>query len=409
MRRRHIHERGTPDGAPDEPTGSGEPLVVVDPRELSGVFSVPLWLRDLGLMTWLVVGIGAVLVGAVWLLGQISPIAVPVMIGTVLAAVTGPIVRVLRTHGVPRALGAVVVLLGLVALGAGIFLLVLGGLASQSDEINAALNAAVAHVEGWVEDLGISSADAAKASQDIKSAVPDIGRTLVNGVANGISGLTSVLFTVCFATFSTFFLLKDGPSMRRWVEGHVGLPESIARVITGETLRALRQYFLGVSIVAAFNAVVIGLGAVVLGVPLPGTIAIVTFVGAYVPFIGAWVSGAFAVALALAGAGETEALVMVLVVLLANGMLQQLVQPIAFGATLKLNPLVVLVMTIAGGCLFGMVGLVLGAPLTSAAVQIARRLGEARAAAGTAEPEAGAPEPDPVERQSTSPPATAPT
>ena len=237
----------------------------------------------------------------------------------------------------------------------------------------------------------MSSGDAAKTAGDIKNAVPQIGKTLLNGVADGISGLTSLVFTLSFAVFSTFFLLKDGPSMRRWLNGHIGLPRPVAEVVTGETLHALRQYFLGVTIVAAFNAVVIGLGALILGVPLAGTITVVTFVGAYVPFIGAWVGGIFAVALALAGQGETAAIVMGVIVLLANGMLQQIVQPIAFGATLGLNPLVVLIATISGGCLFGMIGLVLCAPLVSAAVGIAHRLSaepdEAAEATGPAAPD----------------------
>ena len=235
----------------------------------------------------------------------------------------------------------------------------------------------------------MNSSDAAKLGSDIKNAVPQMGKTLVNGVAEGISGLTSLLFTLSFAAFSTFFLLKDGPSMRRWINGHIGLPKPVAEVVTGETLRALRQYFLGVTIVAAFNAIVIGLGALILGVPLAGTIAVVTFVGAYVPFIGAWVGGAFAVALALAGQGETEAILMAVIVLLANGILQQIVQPIAFGATLELNPLVVLIATISGGCLFGMIGLILAAPLVSAAVHIAHSLG------GEREDVAAPVEPDP--------------
>ena len=71
---------------------------------------------------------------------------------------------------------------------------------------------------------------------------------------------------------------------------------------------SLRRYFLGVTIVAAFNAIVVGLGAVILGVPLAGTIAVVVFVTAYVPFIGAFVSGAFAVILTLASQGTTPLL-----------------------------------------------------------------------------------------------------
>ena len=108
--------------------------------------------------------------------------------------------------------------------------------------------------------------------------------------------------------------------------------------------------------------------------PLAGTIAVVTFVGAYVPFVGAWVAGGFAVLIALSTGSTSDALIMAVVALLANSVLQQMIQPFVMGATLSLNPLVVLVVTIGAGALFGMVGLTLAAPLTSAAVHIANEL-----------------------------------
>jgi predicted PurR-regulated permease PerM len=178
--------------------------------------------------------------------------------------------------------------------------------------------------------------------------------------------------------------LKDGPTVRQFINRNLGVPVPIAAVITGNVMLSLRRYFLGVTIVAAFNATVVGVGAVLLGVPLAGTIAVVTFVGAYVPYIGAFVSGAFAVLLALSSQGTTAALIMLVIVLLANGLLQNIVQPIAFGATLELNPLVVLITSVGLGAIFGMVGLVLGAPLTSAAVHITRELAANRAAAKAA-------------------------
>jgi putative heme transporter len=104
--------------------------------------------------------------------------------------------------------------------------------------------------------------------------------------------------------------------------------------------------------------------------PLAGTIAVVTFVGAYVPYVGAWVAGGFAVLIALGTGSTSDAVILAVVALLANGVLQQLIQPFVTGATLSLNPLVVLVVTIGAGALFGMVGLTLAAPLTSAAVHI---------------------------------------
>jgi predicted PurR-regulated permease PerM len=150
-----------------------------------------------------------------------------------------------------------------------------------------------------------------------------------------------------------------------------------------------------VTIIAAFNAVLIGGAALILGVPLAGTIAVVTFVGAYVPFVGAWVAGGFAVMIALGAGSTADAAILAVVALLANGVLQQLIQPFVMGATLSLNPLVVLVVTIGAGSLFGMVGLTLAAPLTSAAVHISNELRARSAAAARGQPTSVAPAPTP--------------
>ena len=173
---------------------------------------------------------------------------------------------------------------------------------------------------------------------------------------------------------SLFFLLKDGRTIRAWTERHMRVPDRVAHQMTGRVLQSLRGYFVGVTIVAAFNAVVVTIGALLLGVPKVGAIAIVTFLGAYVPYLGAWGAGAFAVLVALGGAGTDAAIGMAIVQLLANGVLQQMVQPIAYGAALGIHPLAVLIVTIAGGALFGAVGLILAAPLTAAATRIAADL-----------------------------------
>jgi predicted PurR-regulated permease PerM len=162
------------------------------------------------------------------------------------------------------------------------------------------------------------------------------------------------------------------------------VPLVVADTITGRVIRSVRQYFLGTTIVAAFNAIVVGVGAWALGVPLAGTIAVVTFVTAYIPFVGAFVSGAFAVVLALGSKGTSTAAIMLLIVLLANGLLQNIVQPIAMGATLRMNPLLILVVTISAGAFFGTAGLILAAPLTAAAIHISGDLAKVRRARGPA-------------------------
>jgi predicted PurR-regulated permease PerM len=385
---RFRHERTTM-----SQEGPARTVVEIDASSLSRVFSAPMWLRDLGLLSWFLVGFGVLLVGLVLLIGLTSTITEPVLVGLILATVAGPLVTKMHTHGVPRAAGAAIVLLGLLALGVVIFLLVFGGIVEQSSEIKAAASQAADKVQGWANDAGAGGTSGA--TEDVKADTATTGKTLVKGVANGIKGLTSLVFFFTFTLFSTFFLLKDGPKVRGFIDRSLGVPVSVATTITSNVILSLRKYFLGVSIVAAFNAVVVGIAALVLDVPLAGTIAVVTFVTAYVPFIGAFVSGALAVMLALAGQGETTALIMLVVVILANGLLQNIVQPIAFGATLDLNPLVVLIATIGIGSIFGMIGMILAAPLASAVVHISRELAAAKADEAAREAERAPPDSEP--------------
>src|SRR5215216_968674 len=349
-------------------------------------FSAPTWLRSLGFASWLLVGFVLIIVGVIWLLAETSTIVMPVILAAVLGAVAGPLVGWLERHRVPRAGGAILVLLGLVAIGVLIFCLVFGGISAQSGDISAKLNDSLDRIQGWLSDVGVDNAQSA--TEGAQEAAPEIRTTLLTGVAAGIAGLKSLVFFLAFAILSTLFVLKDGPVMHRFVNRHLGVPEPVANIVTTNIAKSLRSYFLGVTIIAAFNGIVIGLGALIVGVPLAGTIAVVTFVAAYVPYAGAWVSGAFAVLIALGTEGAEAALILAVVALVANSGLQQLIQPFVMGATLGLNPLVVLVVTIGAGALFGMVGLTLAAPLTSAAVHISAQLrnGSDGSAAGAPAP-----------------------
>ena len=364
-------------------SGSSEPdYVEIDPADLSGVFAAPRWLRDAGITAWLLAGIAVFLIGVVWLLSLTDAIFIPLVVAGVIAAVAGQLVRWLAARGLPRGLGAVLVMLLIVAAGALAAYLILAGITSETGGIGEHLRAAASDIEGWLKDVGVSGGKAEGAKKDLSSGASASFDSLVHGLLTGISELSSIVFFCAMTALSLFFLLKDGPQIRSWMERHMGVKERVAHTITGRSLQSLRGYFLGVTIVAVFNAILVGVGALLLGVPLAGTIAIVTFLGAYVPYIGAWSAGAFSVLLALGGAGPEAAGGMVVIQLLSNGPLQQIVQPIAYGAALGIHPLAVLVVTIAGGALFGAVGLILAAPATAAVVRIAADLGRAEAAAG---------------------------
>jgi putative heme transporter len=370
LRRRHRDAGGA---------NTEEEVVEIDPGELTGLFATPRWLRDLGLTAWLLVGVTLLLVGAVWIISLTHTIVVPVIAAGVIASVASPLVGWLQRHGVPRLAGAILLLVAIVLLGALVVFTVLAGITSQVGDIGAHLDDAKNTMAGWLKDLGVDPSTARDAKNDASSSVSTSVSALLQGIAGGIKELSSLVFFLAMTALSLIFLLADGPKIRAWGERHMGVPAPVARTISSRTLQSLRGYFLGVTLVAAFNAVVVGLGALILGVPLPGTIAVVTLVAAYVPYLGAWTAGGFSVLIALGGAGTDAAIGMIVVQLLANSVLQQLVQPIAMGAALGIHPLAVLIATIAGGALFGAVGLILAAPITAAITRISADLSRAQA------------------------------
>jgi predicted PurR-regulated permease PerM len=347
-----------------------EEVVEIEPGTLSGLFSAPRWLRDLGFSAWLLVGVGAALVGLIWLLSLTQTIVMPVVTAAIIASVASPLVDWLHRHRIPRAAGAALVLVAIVLLALGVGLIVLTGIASQADSLSARLQDGAQQLQAWAHDLGVEAPTAADANSGASASISDAFQALTQGLLGSVDRLASLAVFLSFTALSLFFLLKDMPTIGAFVERHLGVPVPVAHSILGRVAGSMRGYFLGVTIVAVWSALIVGAGALLLGVPLAGTIAVVTFLGGYVPYIGAWTAGGFAVLIALGGQGAEVAGAMAVVVLLANGVFQQLVQPIAYGAALKLHPLAVLIATIAGGCLFGTIGLVLAAPLLSAAVRI---------------------------------------
>src|SRR4051794_4436564 len=126
-------------------------------RKMSAVFSAPRWLRDLGVAAWLLTGVALLVVGLTWVMGMTQTITGPVLAGGVVAVVASPAVGWLQRHHVPRAAGAFIVLVGLLVLGGVIVLLVIGGLMSESDEIAAALRAAMAKIQDWMVGVGVDT------------------------------------------------------------------------------------------------------------------------------------------------------------------------------------------------------------------------------------------------------------
>ena len=216
----------------------------------TSLFSTPVWLRDLGFASWLLVGFVLIIVGVIWLLGQTSTIVMPVILAAVLGAVAVPLVDAIARRGAPRAVGAGLVLLGLVAIALLIVFLVVHGISANSGDVSAQATRHSTRSRAGSRTPGSTPQPSRRTS---RRRLPEIRETLVSGVATGVNGLTSIMFFLSFAALATFFVLKDAPVMSRFITRHMGLPVPVAEIVTREIAKGLRNYFTGVTIVAAFN------------------------------------------------------------------------------------------------------------------------------------------------------------
>jgi predicted PurR-regulated permease PerM len=324
------------------------------------------------------------------------------MVAVIIGAVFVPWVDGLQKLRVPRWVGSLLVMGVILAIVVGTIALVVVGILNHAQEIGQKLQAGVAQVSDMLADAGLDK----DLPSQVREQVVSSGDFLAGGVAGTIvselAGAASFLIGAFIALNILFFLMKDAHTISAWLQDHVkGI---VATTLVGDSARSLRAYFRGKTIVAAASALTVYVGALLLGVPLAASIGLVTFFTSYIPYLGAIIAGAFAVLLALGEGGIPLALGILALVIFANAVIENLVTPFAVGASLKLHPLVILVVTILGGVVAGFVGITLAAPMTAIGVEVVARLREA----GAFDDAAAAPQPVPRDRLAAAPPAQGP-
>ena len=325
---------------------------------MNGLSSVP----KLGILAWSFVGFVVATIIVVTALAAVSEIVLPLIFAAVLAVVFKPLVVNLERHKLKPTLAAGLVVLGLLALGLAVVIATAKGVIDQMDQVNASVDAAL---DNAVDTLGLDQAALNDIREAVEKASPTVTGGFVTKVVSGIDALFGVAGGVILASLIMYYLLKDGTKLRRSVLGQVAT--SIRNEVdsfVSDACRILRDYGRGRTAMSAIVAVVVALAALLLGLPLVFTILVVNFIGGYIPYIGAFLGGGLAVIIALGEGGVDVALVMLVVVLAANLMLENFVEPRVMGRTLDIHPLVVLVVTALGGFLAGIVGLILAVPFT---------------------------------------------
>ena len=313
----------------------------------------------LGIWAWTFVGVVIATVVIVVSLAAVSEIVLPLTFAVVLAIIFKPLAGAMARRGVKPTLAAGLVVLGLLALAAFVVFATINGVVDQADQISAAADSAV----NELADQGINKADLEDARKAVEDAKPMITTGFLSGLVSGIGAVVAIVGGLILGALIMYYLLKDGTNFRRsLVEKVDETYRDEFDAFVGESCRILRDYGQGRTIMSAIVSVVIGIGALLLGLPLVFTLIVVNFIGGYIPYVGAFIGGGLAVIVALGDGGFPEAAIMLVIVLASNLILENFVEPKVMGRTLDIHPLVVLVVTALGGILGGIVGLILAVP-----------------------------------------------
>ena len=326
----------------------------------------------IGVWAWSFVGVIAATIIVVAALAAVSEIVLPLMFAAVLAVIFKPAVEILVHHRFKPALAAGLVVVGLIALMTGVVVATVRGVTGQTDQIGASVDAALHKA---VDALGVDQASLDAARAAVEKASPAIGGGVLTNLVSGIDKLIGLASGLVLGAMIMYYLLKDGTRFRRSIVAQFdpAQRDDIDDLI-GDSSRILRDYGRGRTVMSAIVAAAIGLASLLLGLPLVFTIIVVNFIGGYIPYIGAFLGGGLAVIVALGDGGLGEATIMLVVVLAANLLLENFIEPKVMGRTLNIHPLIVLIVTALGGVIGGIVGLILAVPLYAIARNAIARL-----------------------------------
>ena len=351
-------------------------------RVQHGVNQVSRW-------TLRVLVIGAGLVALFWLMGQLWSVLLPIMFGLLLSTILWPPVRFLRRR-MPNSLAALIALVGLLAVVAGLLAALAPQVTSQAQDLVDRASAGLGSLQTWVAGPPLNlGADALGGLLDQGiSELQSNSQQIVGVVLGSLGAIGSAVVTFVLALVLCFFFLKDGPNFLPWLRGWIGSGSGRhVSEISDRVWTALGQYVWSQAAVALVDGLFIGLGVWFLGVPFALPIAVLTFFGGFVPIVGAFVAGAIATLVALVSNGIWTAVAVLAIVLVVQQLEGNVMQPMMVGRTLKMHPAVVLAAVALGGTLFGIVGAFLAVPAVAVFQVIARYIREQLAApSGSAPP-----------------------
>lgn len=329
---------------------------------------VPRRLELAAAVSWRLLVCAAAVVVVALVLARLQLVVLPSAVALMLATVLVPAVQSLRRRGLSAGVAAAGVLAGAAAVVAGALALVIVPVWQESDRLEVGVRGGVERIGDWLVDgpLGLTRRQVDDAIERSFDQIRDHGDTIAGGfVSGGLLALELVAGSL-LALVLLFFVLKDGE--RIWtfvVECFPRRHRHEVRATGARVWVSLGAYLRGVATVALVDAVFIGLGLYLIDVPLVLPLAMFTFLGGFVPIVGATVAGFAAVMVALVSKGIVGALLVLGVVLLVQQLEGHLLQPLIVGRRVELHPLAVILAVAIGGIVWGIPGAFLAVPLTA--------------------------------------------
>ncbi|WP_157963965.1 AI-2E family transporter [Actinocorallia populi] len=316
---------------------------------------------------------------AVWAVWQVRTVAIPVLVAVFIASATVPPAHWLMRRGMHPAPATTVVWLGLVAAAALLVTLLIPVTVAGIDDLTFNLDRFVARLQGTAVRFGVDEARFTDLGDQARQWLSEQSGRIAGGALTGVIATGEILIGAVLALVLAIYFTHGGPNLLVWLTEL--LPESSREETrTGASIvfHVVGRYMRGVALVGFVDGFFIGIGLLLLGVPLAIPLAMLTWIGAFLPIVGAFLAGLLAAVVAFIAKGWIAALAVVALTIAVQQIEGHVLAPQIYGRALDLPGPVILIAIALGSTLAGIAGAFLAAPVTSAVVALLHHRAEVR-------------------------------
>ncbi len=328
----------------------------------SAATGVPAWLHRAGAISWrflAIAGLGAVLIWTAFLLGTVTA---SVLLALIVSATVAPLVRRLRARGWSKSGSAAAMTAAALGVGLGVVLLLLLALVPDMPGVVSAIQTGLDEIRDQLSSVSVPP-DVAARIQDVASGVASWIAGWVGSIVGSIAGTVTV---VILALFLTYYMLTDGDRAWAWVlQGTAGERRSRIEASGHDALERVGGYLRGTAVVSAARAIAFGVYLEVLGVPHALPLAVLVFVGGFIPYLGGLVAMVTVLIVALGSVGPSITLLLLGLMAGTNALIANLLRPRVYGSSVHLHPAIVLIVLPIGGAVAGIIGLIAAIPVAA--------------------------------------------